>query len=138
MRGRGIQRVHFPHISMCLLIIYKFLYFFFLAKKFFHLTQYEQKLLLQKFVVSTYDFVSVQTYKKIKIMASKIQARTIQCVPFQSIPQVQQHKLDSCSMGCLSKTLQGLSCKHLDYSFSENLVQFSKNSMLRTKNDRDV
>ena len=54
------------------------------------------------------------------------------------IPLVEQHKLDSCSMCCLSKTLQGLCCGYLNFLFSKSLEQFFKNSSLRAKNDRNV
>ena len=37
------------------------------------------------------------------------------------ILQAEQHKMDSCSMVCLSKILQGLCCRHLKFLFSKNL-----------------
>ena len=49
-------------------------------------------------------------------------------------PQVEQHKLHSRSMGCLSKTLLRLCCTHSSFLFFFNLVQFLKNSNSRTKN----
>ena len=54
------------------------------------------------------------------------------------IPQVEQHKLDLCSMDGLFKTLQGLCYRHLNFSFSKNLQQFSENSNSKTKNGRNV
>ena len=51
------------------------------------------------------------------------------------IPQVQQYKLDSCSMGCKSKTFQECA---LNFLFSKNFELFSKKSNLSTKNSRDV
>ena len=41
-------------------------------------------------------------------------------------------------MGCVSKTLQGLYYRHLNFLFSENLEQSSKRSDLKTKNGIDV
>ena len=54
------------------------------------------------------------------------------------ILQVEQHKLDSCSMGCLSKTLQGRCYIYLDFLFSKYLEQFSKNFNSRTESGKDI
>ena len=54
------------------------------------------------------------------------------------IPQVEQYKLNSCSIGCLSKTLQGLSYRHLNFSFFLNFKSFSKNSNSGTEKRRVV
>ena len=47
------------------------------------------------------------------------------------ISQVEQHTLNSCNTGCLSKTLQRLCCENLKFLFS-------KNCKLKTKKDTDV
>ena len=60
----------------------------------------------------------------------------LDCTSF--IPQVKQHKLNSCCIGCLFKTLLVLRCMHLNFLFSKNLERFSKNSSLGTKSDRDI
>ena len=57
-------------------------------------------------------------------------------IPF--ITQVEQRKLDSCSMGCLFEILQGQCYRHVNLLFSENLEQFSKNSNLKPKNSKGV
>ena len=54
------------------------------------------------------------------------------------IPPVEQQKLDSCSMGGLSRISRQLWYRHLNFIFSKNLEQFSKKSDLKTKNGRGV
>ena len=77
-----------------------------------------------------------EEWNEIRVVLYVYRVFRLNSTPF--ILHVEQQKLDSCSMGCLSKTLQELHCRHLNFSFSKNLEWFLKNSNLRTKNSRDV
>ena len=83
---------------------------------------------------ATFAFLSneLQCIKDIGLKYFVIMKCRVFCLnstPF--IPQVEQHKLDPCSMGWLSKTLQRLCYRHFNFLFS-------KNSYLRSINGEDV
>ena len=65
-----------------------------------------------------------------------IQGVRSECITF--ITQVEQPKLNSCSMSYLSKTSQVLCHRHFNFSFSKDMQQFSKRSNSRTKNSGDI
>ena len=49
------------------------------------------------------------------------------CLDSTPFTPPEQHKLNSCSLSCLSKTLQGLCCRYLNFVISKNLERFLKN-----------
>ena len=76
-------------------------------------------------VYNTFHFSSNRKFLKVIYRVFRLDSTAF-------ISQVKQHKLDSCSMSCLSKILQKLCYRHyLNYLFS-------KNSNLGTKNSIDI
>ena len=80
----------------------------------------------------------LENFENIEMHTLKYLYRVFRLDGTSLIPQVQQHKLNTCSIVCLSKTLRELCYKYLNLPFSKNLHQFSKHCNSRTKNYRDV
>ena len=64
---------------------------------------------------STYKISTLKVNQRSGCDVDNIKYRVFRLDNTLSIPQIEQHKLDSCSMGYLSKTLQGSCYRYLNF-----------------------